>query len=242
MTSSKTILIDGDSIAYRCGYTSTVYEMRSAVDKFMGQIMSDCGSTVFEMYLEDWGGRKDIFRAHFAETKGYKANRTGGNLPPLLNEAREYMKRTYNAKVTQTFESEDMVLIRAYEIGIDKIIIAYIDKDLLQYPLMFYNYVKRTFITLDEDTADYNLWKQVLTGDSVDNIPGLRGWGPKKSEKLLKDKYGKRKELVSATYLKEGKEFEYFIEQYNLIRLRNDPITGILMPVTREEYNGKEET
>lgn len=230
------ILIDGDSIAYKAAYTNSIPEMMQSINNKMWQILQDCGHSNYELYLEEWREDKDLFRSGMTlETKSYKGNRKGPK-PELLNDAREYMKSTYNAKVIKHYESEDLVLIRAYEIGIDNCIIAYIDKDLLQYPLTFYNYNKRTIVTLTEDEADLNLWKQVLTGDMVDNIPGLRGWGPVRSQRLLSDKYGERKELVVKTYKELDKPYEYFIEQYNLIRLRNKRFEGTLRPVTQLEY------
>ena len=60
-----------------------------------------------------------------------------------------------------------------------------IDKDLLQIPGNHYNFVKRELRFVDDDEAHLLLMRQCLTGDSADNIPGIRGIGPKKADKLL---------------------------------------------------------
>jgi hypothetical protein len=116
-------------------------------------------------------------------------------------------------------------------------IIAGIDKDLLQYPLTFYNYNQRTMSRLTTYQAQLNLWKQVLTGDSVDNIPGLRGYGPIKAAKTLKGaEIDDMPYVVAKTYAKTGFGYNYYIEQYNLIKLRNTRGTKLLRPITQEEF------
>ena len=63
--------------------------------------------------------------------------------------------------------------------------IAAIDKDLWNIPGPKYNYNKDEvdFVTLEQ--AQYNFTKQILTGDRVDGIPGVKGIGDVKAEKLL---------------------------------------------------------
>ena len=63
--------------------------------------------------------------------------------------------------------------------------VAGIDKDLLQITGTHYNFVKKEITEISEDTANLKLMLQCLTGDRSDNIPGIKGIGPKKAEKLL---------------------------------------------------------
>jgi hypothetical protein len=238
MTSSKVVLIDGDSIAYKAGYATSVEEAQVSVNKQIGRILTNCGTNKYELYLEEWRGDKNIFRGYIAETKSYKGNRKGGKLPPNLLSAREHLLNIYHAKVQTKYESEDMCLIRAYEIGIDKVIVAYIDKDLLQYPLTFYNYNKETMVTLTEEEALFNLWAQVLTGDSVDNIPGLRGYGPVKASRALNGFEERDYPIaVAEHYIRNSQSYLYFIEQYNLVKLRNKRDTEVWYPITQEQWD-----
>lgn len=247
MTFSKTILIDGDSIAYKCAWAESSEEMKVSLLKSMGSILTNCKSNKYELYIEEWRHKKHIFRAPLAVTKSYKGNRK----PPKDEEKRKewerYMERVkvcrqmmvdiFHANVVDDMESEDYVLIRAYEIGINEVIIAYIDKDLLQYPLMYYNYNKETFTTLTEEQATFNLWAQVLTGDSTDNIPGLKGYGPAKAKKALLDhKESDYPMVVAMEYMNNDHDFNYFVEQYNLIKLRNKRCTNVWYPITKEQW------
>ena len=59
------------------------------------------------------------------------------------------------------------------------------DKDLRTVPVPIYNPQKEEHYPLDVDGADLMLHLQILTGDSTDGIPGIKGIGIKKAEKIL---------------------------------------------------------
>ena len=48
-----------------------------------------------------------------------------------------------------------------------------------------YNPTKKEKYWISEEEGIRNFYKQILTGDTVDNIKGLKGIGPKKAEKIL---------------------------------------------------------
>jgi 5'-3' exonuclease len=62
-----------------------------------------------------------------------------------------------------------------------------IDKDLDMIPGMHYNFVKIKCILCNQLTALKFFYKQMLIGDTSDHIFGIKGIGPVKAEKLLKD-------------------------------------------------------
>ncbi|MDD9816698.1 MAG: hypothetical protein OXU61_00955, partial [Gammaproteobacteria bacterium] len=64
-------------------------------------------------------------------------------------------------------------------------VIAGIDKDLKQIPGNHYNFNKQLHEFVDDDNANLNLMLQCLTGDTSDNIPGIKGIGPAKAGKIL---------------------------------------------------------
>ena len=84
-------------------------------------------------------------------------------------------------------EADDLVAIWASEARAneDAYVVVGIDKDLKQIPGNHYNFVKKEHVFIDDDQAHLLLMTQCLTGDNSDNIPGIKGIGPKKAEKIL---------------------------------------------------------
>jgi 5'-3' exonuclease len=228
-------LIDGDSIAYSSAYTLSIQQMQYSVDEAMKKIIVSTDADGYELYIEEWRRKKSNFRKDFFPE--YKENRSVNKKPPLLKQAREYLFSRWSARVVDNIESEDMVIIRAHEVkGKYKPVICGIDKDLLQYPFQFYNYNYDSFITLTQSEADLNLWRQVCTGDkSCDNIPGIQGIGPAKASKAVPCADTAMIDAVKL-YIKSGHGWNYFIQQYNLIKLRNKYTTEMLIPISEGEY------
>lgn len=81
-------------------------------------------------------------------------------------------------------EADDAISIAATELGEDAVIVS-IDKDLDQLPGWHYNFVKRNLYYVTASEGIRNFYRQILTGDRVDNIIGLRGIGPVKADRIL---------------------------------------------------------
>ena len=132
------------------------------------------------MYLTGKGN----FRERIATVKPYKGNRANTPKPIHYDLLREYMIDK-GAILVEGWEADDQVSIdsRAY---FDPVI-ATIDKDLDQIPGRHYDYLKKTFYTVDEEEALWMFYRQILSGDSVDNIPGLPRIGMKTAQKWLEE-------------------------------------------------------
>jgi DNA polymerase-1 len=88
-------------------------------------------------------------------------------------------------------ETDDCIasVVEKYK-GTDTVtIVCSIDKDFNQLEGEIYNPRKNETITVTEFEAEYNLAKQILMGDRVDNIQGLPGIGPKKAQDYLEVLY-----------------------------------------------------
>ena len=105
-----------------------------------------------------------------------------------------------------------------------------IDKDYLQIPdCLIFNYSKdrdgntKGFIYVTEEDARHNFWKQMITGDSADNVNYLKGIGPKGAEKHLEGaqstfSYIRRVyTLFKEKYAENARE--RFCECYHLLKL-----------------------
>ena len=69
--------------------------------------------------------------------------------------------------------------------GYGNVVIVSVDKDFEQIPTTIFNPTKWTWKTVEPWGATKNFYKQILTGDRVDNIMGIMGVGPVKAERIL---------------------------------------------------------
>ena len=125
----------------------------------------------------------------------YKANRRGQRVPANLLEAKEYLKTQWQAHIYPDHEADDALGILQYHEFLLKdkqpdkceTIICTIDKDLDMIPGWHYNWYRDETYWIEEHEALRIFYEQLLKGDKVDNIIGLKGVGPVKAAGLLKD-------------------------------------------------------
>ncbi len=78
-----------------------------------------------------------------------------------------------------------------------------------------------------------------LMGDSVDNVPGVFGVGPKTASKLIQDYGDLEAALAAAPSMKKGKLQERLIEQADMARLSKELVTlkeDCPLPIEMEEF------
>ena len=184
-TEGSIVIVDADSIYFRAAcVTKRQSDIRKSINHTMNDIRRECMSDKLMVAVKGQGNfRHDVYPQ-------YKANRKelDADLKKALNYGHNYMLEYHRAIPASGMEADDLVSIWAHECisaGQDYTI-AGIDKDLLQIPGQHYNFAKKKHTVIDEDAGHYNLMIQCLTGDSTDNIPGIKGIGPKKAEKILK--------------------------------------------------------
>ncbi len=127
------------------------------------------------MYLGFITDSKSNFRLTRAVTWTYKGQRKTEK-PKWYLALRDYVVRTWSCQNVVGIEADDALTIAAERLkalGFEVVIVTE-DKDLLQYPCLHYNPNKSDVVfEITPDQAHYNLWSQVITGDRVDNIPGI---------------------------------------------------------------------
>ena len=177
-------LIDADNIYFRAVLKcDKEYDIRKAIRSTMDTIRRETMCNDPLVAVKGKGNyRKDLY-------PDYKANRKPmeDDIRERLAYAHNYMIDHYGAVMADGMEADDLVAIWAYECMEADIpyVVVGIDKDLLQIPGEHYNFGKGTHTNVDKDLANYNLMLQCLTGDNADNIPGIKGIGPKKAERIL---------------------------------------------------------
>jgi hypothetical protein len=130
---------------------------------------------------------KTNFRQSIAVTRPYKGNREENTKPTYYDAIGEYLLSNWEAVTTADYEADDAIGIEAMaarERG-ESVVVVSNDKDLDQIPGWHYNWVTKEFYEVSPKEAKTNLFTQILTGDSTDNVPGLSGIGPAKAAKLL---------------------------------------------------------
>jgi hypothetical protein len=178
-------LIDADSLVYAIGFSSEDIEeplakwrMNEAVDT----ILSDVGADTYFGWLTGKGN----FRNDIAKTAPYKGTRVAPK-PAHYVALREHLQVKYGFMMTQGIEADDAVGIACYALHEDETIMVHIDKDLNQLRGWHYNYRKKEKYHVTEFEGLLSFYTQILTGDRIDNIIGIKGIGPVKAAKLLKD-------------------------------------------------------
>ena len=183
-TDNAVILVDADSIYFRMAcVTKKQKDIRVGIDNTMREIQQNCGSDSFLVAVK---GRGNFRKEKYPD---YKSTRKelDKDVKEALNYGHNYMVDKHSAVMADDMEADDLVSIWANECRTanQEYTVAGIDKDLLQIYGTHYNFVKKEITEISEDTANLKLMLQCLTGDRSDNIPGIKGIGPKKAEKLL---------------------------------------------------------
>jgi DNA polymerase-1 len=197
--------------------------------------------------------RKDMYDA-------YKANRSAPpeELVPQFSLIRQ-ATRAFNLPCIETegFEADDIIATYARQaeaIGADVTIVSS-DKDLMQLVspnVHMYDSMKDKQIGIPDVIEKWGVPPekmidlQAMTGDSVDNVPGIPGIGPKTAAQLLAE-YGDLDTLLArATEIKQEKRRQTIIENADkarlsreLVRLRTDvPLDLGLEALVLEVQNG----
>lgn len=129
------------------------------------------------------------YREKLATYRPYKGNRDPEHKPYHYQAIRDYLTQQWDATVVSGREADDEAAILAHRFRKrkTKYVIASIDKDLHQIPGVHYDYRVKQQVTIPEDEARIVLWRQALSGDTTDNIPGACGIGAVKAQKLVED-------------------------------------------------------
>jgi 5'-3' exonuclease len=180
-------LVDGDLVVFRV--SASVKEedqfdiVIERIDNLLTQIFYNTDAEEHQIYLTGTGNfRKKV-------NKEYKANRKDSVPPPYLQDARKYLVDKYGAIISQGCEADDLLGINQTE----ETVICSLDKDLMMIPGRHFSWqigtqtwtkpAKHTTVTQQDGLRFF--YKQLLIGDSTDNIIGVQGIGTKTADKLI---------------------------------------------------------
>jgi DNA polymerase-1 len=171
-------LLDGDIYAYRCASSAEneeVFIALSRVDAMINTTLDELGVDDYRIFTTGKGN----FR--YEINPEYKANRKDKPRAKWEIATKNYLADQWDAEVIDGMEADDALGIYQGK----NTIICTIDKDLNQIAGWHYNPVKKEKYYIEEEEGIRFFWKQVLMGDSIDGVRGVRGIGPKKAESII---------------------------------------------------------
>lgn len=175
-------------LVYRIGSTTQDVDINIAkarMNALVHKILDDTKANTFQCYITA-GKDETAFRRKIYEP--YKQNRKDFVRPIHYDALREYLVNEWNASISETIEADDAISIAACNMDNDLVIVS-IDKDLMQIPGLHYNFVKKEFVTVDEQTGIKFFYEQLLKGDAADNVKGVAKIGEVKAKRLLAELY-----------------------------------------------------
>lgn len=213
------LLIDGDPIVYKIAFASQKKQEDGSVKadpeshalhsckRYVKCLIKDTKCTSYKIFLSGKGNFRDKIRGD------YKGNRSNVAKPVHYKAIRKYLEMHFKAKVITGMEADDALgLAQTKDTAI-----ATIDKDLLMVEGLHYNYNKKEWKTVTAEEGTRFFYRQMLSGDRVDNITGIKGIGDKKADKLL-DEHDDWDKLIIDKYLEEfDNGFQRAVENSQLL-------------------------
>jgi len=202
--------IDGDIVLYSVCFAAKddpfEYAAHSA-KKMCTELMRCLSVSGAELYLTGKGNYREALGT---EAFPYKGNRVSEK-PPHYAELKQWMIDKLGAELVEGEEADDRLGIDGYA---GTHIVCTLDKDLMGVPSWNYNWRTKELRQISPEDADRFFYKQLLTGDSTDNIPGLhkrlgkkvmkRVWEPLSEMYNPEEMYAYVHSVYSAAYEEVG--------------------------------------
>lgn len=201
-------LIDGDVLRYRCGFAADSQVRKDLKEKNPGitdeeldrlvhemdykaialhnvktvlEYVTERFNSEYKLYIHDGGN----FRDNVATIQKYKGNRDNAGRPKYYDDIKTYMLDHWNAIAVRDQESDDAIGIEQFDNPDKYTVIVSIDKDMQCIPGWHYNWVRNELKYQTLKNANLFFFQQMLEGDRTDNIPGIKGIGPKRAEAII---------------------------------------------------------
>lgn len=196
------LLIDGDLLAYRVSaaieeatrwddgvwtYTADENVAFKTFDKKVKQIVRASNADDYIIcYSDTENFRKEVF-------PDYKSNRVDIRRPLVLNVLVQYGKDNHPFDMRPRLEADDLmgILATSKETYKDnkEVIIATLDKDLMQIPVPVFNFQENTMSYPKERPHEAIHYAQCLAGDRVDGYLGCPGIGIENAYKVVQEPF-----------------------------------------------------
>ena len=242
----KVCLVDGSGYIFRAFYAlppmtnpaglpvNAVYGFTNMFLKLTSQIKCDYSLVLFD------AKRKNFRNEIFPDYKGTRKEIPEDLIPQfeLIHNAVSALNLNYLEM--DGFEADDLIATYAAEAlkkGYEVVIVSG-DKDLMQLirpGVEFYDPMKDKFFTPEDVKEKFGVYPeqvadvQALSGDSIDNVPGVPGIGPKTAAELVNQFGSLEGVLEHAGEIKQNKRRETLLANLDnariskqLVQLKND--------------------
>jgi len=179
------VLIDCDTLKYK--NIEDLDEYKDRIDTIISEIIHKTNATHYKCFLETRGNQ--TFRK--IKDASYKARRKRKELHNM-REIQDYIMEAYDPFISAGVESDDSIISTwrclKDNYPLTEVYIAGNDKDYLTYPIKYIDLYHGRYLqqeNISQEDADYNFMFQMLSGDSADNISGVKGIGKVKAKKIL---------------------------------------------------------
>lgn len=159
----------------------SLQDCKNLVDQFIGNVNLAINADQFLIVLTV--GKCFRYQVY----PEYKANRKYGNKPKWFDEIKEYLITHYKATYNTKYEADDLVCIYKNKLskeGYDCYLVSP-DKDILNLEGKHYNPRENQWVNSKKELSERWKWYQMIIGDSIDGLPGIKGIGEKGANKLL---------------------------------------------------------
>ena len=188
----RTLLIDGDIVAYR--YSSTVEqevdwgddvwslwsdakEAKQLILQYLDHLVEATAADDFVFTFSD----KDNFRKTIYPD--YKSNRKGKRKPTCYKGIKTWIEAEYESIQMPNLEGDDVMGILATSGQYEETVIVSEDKDMKTIPGLLWRAAEMEDVS--EEYADYYHLYQTLVGDATDGYKGCKGIGDKRATDIL---------------------------------------------------------
>ena len=180
MKMSINIYIDGDILVYQSMWgANSTKDIKKKLDQTIANIMSELEGSTGKIAIK---GSDNFRKEIYPEYKGHRKKELTEQEKEFFAYSYDYLQNGWGAIPANGMEADDLLAIWNTE---EPGIIVSIDKDLLQVPGLHFNTRNKEYTNVTEDEGSLLLHTQVLMGDSVDNITGLKGIGKVKAAKVM---------------------------------------------------------
>lgn len=125
------------------------------------------------------------FRFALAKTQPYKGNRKDMIQPIWRRDLEEFLIAECNCERVEGYEADDKLAVEFLKDPQHSVLCS-LDKDFKQIPnLRMYSWKTKEVETVGPVDALRSFYKQLIMGDTIDNIPCIPGAGPAKAEKMI---------------------------------------------------------